>query len=64
MGRSKPMRQLHQLIKSVAPTDANVLITGENGTGKEVVAQRHPRKQQARQGPVHQSQLRGHPQPS
>src|SRR3954467_7093567 len=37
-GRSKPMRQLSQLIKSVAPTDANVLITGENGTGKEVVA--------------------------
>jgi DNA-binding NtrC family response regulator len=39
VGRSKAMRQLHQLIKSVAPTDANVLITGENGTGKEVVAQ-------------------------
>jgi transcriptional regulator with PAS, ATPase and Fis domain len=38
VGRSKPMRQLGQLIKSVAPTDANVLITGENGTGKEVVA--------------------------
>ena len=32
------MRQLYQLIKSVAPTDANVLITGENGSGKEVVA--------------------------
>jgi DNA-binding NtrC family response regulator len=39
VGRAKAMRQLHQLIKSVAPTDANVLITGENGTGKEVVAQ-------------------------
>jgi DNA-binding NtrC family response regulator len=38
IGRSKPMRQLYQLIKSVAPTDANVLITGENGCGKEVVA--------------------------
>jgi DNA-binding NtrC family response regulator len=38
IGRSKPMRQLFQLIKSVAPTDANVLITGENGSGKEVVA--------------------------
>ena len=32
------MRQLYQLIKSVAPTDANVLITGENGSGKEIVA--------------------------
>src|SRR5688572_31712592 len=30
IGRSKPMRQLYQLIKSVAPTDANVLITGED----------------------------------
>jgi DNA-binding NtrC family response regulator len=39
VGRAKSMRQLHSLIKSVAPTDANVLITGENGTGKEVVAQ-------------------------
>jgi DNA-binding NtrC family response regulator len=39
VGRAKQMRQLHQLIKSVAPTDASVLITGENGTGKEVVAQ-------------------------
>ncbi|HKY20949.1 MAG TPA: sigma-54 dependent transcriptional regulator [Vicinamibacterales bacterium] len=38
IGKSKPMRQLYQLIKSVAPTDANVLITGENGTGKEVIA--------------------------
>jgi DNA-binding NtrC family response regulator len=38
VGRSKPMRQLYQLIKSVAPTDANVLITGENGSGKEIVA--------------------------
>ena len=38
IGRAKPMRQLYQLIKSVAPTDANVLITGENGSGKEIVA--------------------------
>src|SRR5918999_2444851 len=38
IGRSKAMRQLYQLIKSVAPTDANVLITGENGSGKEIVA--------------------------
>lgn len=38
IGRSKQMRQLFQLITSVAPTDANVLITGENGSGKEVVA--------------------------
>ncbi|HVF89380.1 MAG TPA: sigma-54 dependent transcriptional regulator, partial [Blastocatellia bacterium] len=33
------MRPVLQLIESIAPSDANVLITGENGTGKEVVAQ-------------------------
>lgn len=37
-GDSKAMRQLHDLIKKVAVTDANILITGENGTGKEMLA--------------------------
>ena len=32
------MRRVHDLILKVAITDANVLITGENGTGKEMVA--------------------------
>jgi DNA-binding NtrC family response regulator len=38
VSRSDKMRQLFHLIKSVAPTDASVLIHGENGTGKELVA--------------------------
>jgi len=38
-GNSEAMRQLNALIRQVAPTDANVFITGESGTGKDVVAQ-------------------------
>ena len=38
IGSSKPMVELRKLISVVAPSDASVLITGENGTGKEVVA--------------------------
>nr|WKN34174.1 sigma-54 dependent transcriptional regulator [Tunicatimonas sp. TK19036] len=39
IGQSAPMRQVYQLIGKVAATDANVLILGENGTGKDMVAQ-------------------------
>lgn len=37
-GESKVMQQLRMLIEKVAATDANILITGENGTGKEMLA--------------------------
>lgn len=37
-GRSVAIRQLHQQIARVAPTNATVLISGETGTGKELVA--------------------------
>lgn len=38
IGNSPAIMQVQDLIKKVAPTSARVLITGENGTGKELVA--------------------------
>lgn len=38
IGESEPMEQLRGMIKKVGPTHARVFITGENGTGKELVA--------------------------
>jgi len=38
VGESAKMREVRQLIQTVAPTDTRVLILGESGTGKELVA--------------------------
>lgn len=38
IGSSAPMNEIHDIIEKVAPTNARVLIEGENGTGKELVA--------------------------
>ncbi|MEE2025809.1 MULTISPECIES: sigma-54 dependent transcriptional regulator [Alkalimonas] len=38
VGSAEPMQQLRFLIQQVAPTEANVMILGDSGTGKEVVA--------------------------
>ncbi len=38
IGESKPINHIKEMIEKVAPTEARVLITGENGTGKELVA--------------------------
>ena len=37
-GDSEAMQELHRLTEKIAPTDATILITGENGTGKDVLA--------------------------
>jgi len=38
IGASDQINEIHNLVEKVAPTEARVLITGENGTGKELVA--------------------------
>ena len=37
-GSSRPMAAIRRTLEKIAPTDATVLITGENGTGKDVLA--------------------------
>ncbi|MGM0394879.1 MAG: sigma-54-dependent transcriptional regulator [Thermodesulfobacteriota bacterium] len=38
IGQSAPMKKLYEIIPEVAASDASILITGETGTGKELVA--------------------------
>jgi DNA-binding NtrC family response regulator len=38
IGQSKPMLDVMEMVRKVAQTNANILITGENGTGKELIA--------------------------
>lgn len=38
LGKSAPMLKIFQMIQQVAPTTADILITGETGTGKELIA--------------------------
>lgn len=51
IGQSKKMQEVYELIDLVATSDATVLITGENGTGKELVAQAIHQRSHRRNGP-------------
>jgi PAS domain S-box-containing protein len=51
IGQSKRMQEVYQLIDLVSGTDATVLITGENGTGKELVARTIHRLSKRSRGP-------------
>lgn len=52
VGESAPMLKIQDTIKKVAPTDARVLITGENGVGKELVARRIHELSNRTDGPI------------
>ena len=52
VGDSAPMRDVYDLIDRVAVTDATVLITGESGSGKELVARAIHRRSERRDGPL------------
>ena len=52
LGGSEAMARVRALIDRAAPTDANVLILGENGTGKEIVAREIHRKSKRADQPL------------
>ena len=51
VGRSRALRQTIEKIELVAPTDATVLITGESGTGKSLIARAIHRRSERRDKP-------------
>lgn len=51
VGESEPILQVKQMIDRIAPTEARVLITGANGTGKELVAHQIHEKSNRARGP-------------
>ncbi len=51
IGKSHPMQKLYDLIERVATTDASVFITGESGSGKDLVAETIQRLSKRRTGP-------------
>ena len=52
VGESHPIKKIKDTIDKIAPTEARVLITGENGVGKELVARWIHEKSNRSQGPM------------
>lgn len=59
-GESNAMQQLRSLIEKVARTDANILVTGENGTGKEMLAREIHLLSNRKNGDIGPSRYGGH----
>jgi DNA-binding NtrC family response regulator len=51
VGRSVPMREIYTVIERVAPTELTILVTGETGTGKELVARAIHRRSRRKDSP-------------
>ena len=52
IGESTPIKKIRDTIEKVAPTDARILITGDNGVGKELVARWIHEKSNRSSGPM------------
>ncbi len=52
VAKSRTMQEVHGLLERVAPTEANVLLLGESGVGKEVLANQIHRLSKAMRGPL------------
>ncbi|MBK5271920.1 MAG: sigma-54-dependent Fis family transcriptional regulator [Bacteroidia bacterium] len=52
IGESAPIKKIKETIEKVAPTDARILITGDNGSGKELVARWIHEKSNRSSGPI------------
>lgn len=51
IGRNAALREIYAILEKIAPTDATVIIDGETGTGKEVVARTVHQQSRRREGP-------------
>jgi len=63
LGRSEPMQRVFEMIQKVSKTDANILILGENGTGKELVSRAIHRDSHRRQQPFISVDMGAIPEP-